>query len=155
MDSSLTIFCTPRSNRIFNVSNTELYFVYSIILIISNIVLFNIVKSITSNLNKYYYYIILIIQSLLSITLLTIYGQIILYSICSSFFILIVVYISLLSSIGFLSILTMKLMRWFSLTSNYSVLLYAITKLIIIKNFIVNNKDTKIVINEIFPNNKC
>jgi hypothetical protein len=155
MDSSLTIFCTPRSNRIFNVSNTELYFIYSIILIISNIVLFNIVKSITSNLNKYYYYIILIIQSLLSITLLTIYGQIILYSIYSSFFILIVVYISLLSSIGFLSILTMKLMRWFSLTSNYSVLLYAITKLIIIKNFIVNNKDTKIVINEIFPNNKC
>ncbi len=114
MDSSLTIFCTPRSNRIFNVSNTELYFIYSIILIISNIVLFNIVKSITSNLNKYYYYIILIIQSLLSITLLTIYGQIILYSIYSSFFILIVVYISLLSSIGFLSILTMKLMRWFS-----------------------------------------
>ena len=114
MDSSLTIFCTPRSSRIINISNTELYLIYSIIFIISNIVLFNIVKSITSNLNKYYYYIILIIQSLLSITLLTIYGQIILYSIYSSFFILIVVYISLLSSIGFLSILTMKLMRWFS-----------------------------------------
>ena len=134
MDSSLTIFCTPRSNRIFNVSNTELYFIYSIIFIISNIVLFNIVKSITSNLNKYYYYIILIIQSLLSITLLTIYGQIILDSIYSSFFILIVVYISLLSSIGFLSILTMKLMRWFSLTFNYSVLLYAIA----ISFFILN-----------------
>jgi hypothetical protein len=137
MDSSLTIFCTPRSNRIFNVSNTELYFIYSIILIISNIVLFNIVKSITSNLNKYYYYIILIIQSLLSITLLTIYGQIILYSIYSSFFILIVVYISLLSSIGFLSILTMKLMRWFSLTFNYSVLLYAIAISFFILNTII------------------
>jgi CheY-like chemotaxis protein len=70
MDSSLTIFCTPRSNRIFNVSNTELYFIYSIILIISNIVLFNIVKSITSNLNKYYYYIILIIQGLYDLVLL-------------------------------------------------------------------------------------
>jgi hypothetical protein len=137
MDSSLTIFCTPRSNRIFNVSNTELYFIYSIIFIISNIVLFNMVKSITSNLNKYYYYIILIIQSLLSITLLTIYGQIILYSIYSSFFILIVVYISLLSSIGFLSILTMKLMRWFSLTFNYSVLLYAIAISFFILNTII------------------
>jgi two-component SAPR family response regulator len=70
MDSSLTIFCTPRSNRIFNVSNTELYFIYSIIFIISNIVLFNIVKSITSNLNKYYYYIILIIQGLYDLVLL-------------------------------------------------------------------------------------
>jgi hypothetical protein len=95
------------------------------------------VKSITSNLNKYYYYIILIIQSLLSITLLTIYGQIILYSIYSSFFILIVVYISLLSSIGFLSILTMKLMRWFSLTFNYSVLLYAIAISFFILNTII------------------
>ena len=70
MDSSLTIFCTPRSNRIFNVSNTELYFIYSIILIISNIVLFNIVKNITSNLNKYYYYTILIIQGLYDLVLL-------------------------------------------------------------------------------------
>ncbi len=32
---------------------------------------------------------------------------------------------------------------------------YLITKLIIIKNFLVNKRDTKIVINEIFPNNKC
>ena len=43
MDSSLTIFCTPRSSRIINISNIELYLIYSIIFIISNIVLLNIV----------------------------------------------------------------------------------------------------------------
>ena len=134
MDSSLTIFCTPRSNRIINISNTELYLIYSIIFIISNIVLFTIVKSITSNLNKYYYFIILVIQSLLCIILLTVYGQIILYSNYSNFFIFIIVYTSFLSSIGFLSILTIKLLRWFSFTPNYSVLLYGIA----ISFFIIN-----------------
>ena len=137
MDSSLTIFCTPRSSRIINISNTELYFIYSIIFIISNIVLFNIVKSIKSNLNKYYYFIILIIQSLLSIILLTIYGQIILYSNYSNFFIFIIVYTSFLSSIGFLSILTIKLLRWFSLTPNYSILMYGIAISFFILNTII------------------
>jgi hypothetical protein len=137
MDSSLTIFCTPRSNRIINISNTELYFIYSIIFIISNIVLFNIVNNIKSNLNKYYYFIILIIQSLLSIILLTMYGQIILYSNYSNFFIFIIVYTSFLSSIGFLSILTIKLLRWFSLTPNYSVLMYGIAISFFILNTII------------------
>ena len=137
MDSSLTIFCTPKSSRIINISNTELYLIYSIIFVISNIVLFNIVKSITSNLNKYYYFIILIIQSLLSITLLTIYGQMILYSNYYNSFIFIIVYTSFLSSIGFLSILTIKLLRWFSLTPNYSILLYGIAISFFILNIII------------------
>src|ERR671911_114154 len=96
MDSSLTIFCTPKSSRIINISNTELYLIYSIIFIISNIVLFNIVRSITSNLNKYFYFIVLIIQSLLSITLLTIYGEMIIYSNYSNLviFIIVLVYVT-------------------------------------------------------------
>src|SRR5688572_18413856 len=77
LDGSLTIFCIPRSTRIINISNTELYLSYLIVFILSNIVLLKIVKNITSNLknNKYYYLTILIVQSLLSITLLSIYGQ--------------------------------------------------------------------------------
>jgi hypothetical protein len=134
MDSSLTISCTPRSSRIINISNTELYFMYSIIFIISNIVLFTIVKSITSHLNKYYYFTILIIQSLLSITLLTIYGQIILYSNYSNLFIFVIMFTSFLSSIGFLSILIVRLFHWFSITPNYSILFYGIA----ISFFIVN-----------------
>lgn len=97
MDSSLTIFCTPRSSRIFNISNTELYLIYSIIFIISNIVLLNIVKNIVSNLDKYYYFTILIIQSLLSMILLTIYSQINLYSNYYNIFIFIIVFTSFLS----------------------------------------------------------
>lgn len=97
MDSSLTIFCTPRSSRISNISNTELYLIYSIIFIISNIVLLNIVKNIVSNLDKYYYFTILIIQSLLSMILLTIYSQINLYSNYYNIFIFIIVFTSFLS----------------------------------------------------------
>ena len=137
MDSSLTIFCTPKSSRIINISNTELYLIYSIIFIISNIVLFNIVRSITSNLNKYFYFIVLIIQSLLSITLLTIYGEMIIYSNYSNLVIFIIVYTSFLSSIGFLSILTVKLFRWFLLNPNSSILMYGIAISIFILNTII------------------
>lgn len=135
MDGSLTIFCTPRSNRLIDISNIQLYLIYSIIFIISNTVLFNIVKNITLNLNKFYFFMILILQFLLSIILLTIYGQITLYSKYNSIFIFIIVYISFLSSIGFLSILTMKLLRWFSLNPNYSILFYSIA----ISFFILNS----------------
>ena len=137
MDSSLTIFCTPKSSRIIHISNTELYLIYSIIFIISNIVLFNIVRSITSNLNKYFYFIVLIIQSLLSITLLTIYGEMIIYSNYSNLVIFIIVYTSFLSSIGFLSILTVKLFRWFLLNPNSSILMYGIAISIFILNTII------------------
>src|SRR5918994_445161 len=105
MDSSLTIFCTPKSSRIINISNTEVYLIYSIIFIISNIVLFNIVRSITSNLNKYFYFIVL--------------------------------YTSFLSSIGFLSILTVKLFRWFLLNPNSSIMMYGIAISIFILNTII------------------
>ena len=138
MDSSLTIFCTPRSSRIINISNTELYLIYSIIFIISNIVLLNIVNNLKTNLkNKYFYFIVLTIQSLLSITLLTIYGQIILYSNYYNLFIFVIVYTSFLSSIGFLSVLTVKLVHWFTLTHNYSIILYGIAISFFILNTII------------------
>ena len=142
MDSSLTIFCTPKSSRIINISNTELYLIYSIIFIISNIVLLNIVnivKDTISNLkqNRYLYFMVLIIQSLLSITLLTIYGQILINSNYYNLLIFIIVYNSFLSSIGFLLILTVKLLRWFSLSPNYSVLMYGIAISFFILNTII------------------
>jgi hypothetical protein len=144
MDSSLTIFCTPRSSRIIDISNIELYLIYSVIFIISNIVLFIIVRNIVSNLNKYYYSTILIIQSLLSMILLTIYSQIMLNSNYYNIFIFIIVFTSLLSSTGFLSILTMKLLRWFSLTPNYSILFYgiAISFFIFIEKFDISYLQT-------------
>ena len=139
MDSSLTIFCTPKSSRIINISNTELYLIYSIIFIISNIVLLNIVKDTISNLkqNRYFYFMVLIIQSLLSITLLTIYGQMIINSNYYNLLIFIIVYTSFLSSIAFLLILTIKLLRWFSLSPNYSVLMYGIAISFFILNTII------------------
>ncbi|HLN33892.1 MAG TPA: hypothetical protein VK250_01270 [Nitrososphaeraceae archaeon] len=138
MDGSLAIFCTPRSNRIINISNTELYLIYSVIFIISNIVILNIVRNIKSNLkNKYFYFIILITQVLLSIILATIYGQMIFYSNYSNFFIFLTVFTSFLTSIGFLSILTVKLLRWFSDTPNYLILVYGIAISLFILNTII------------------
>lgn len=138
MDSSLTIFCTPRNSRLINISNTELYLVYSVIFIISNIVVLNITRNIKANLkNKYLFFMIFIIQSLLSIILLVIYGQIIYYSNYSNLFIFLIIHISFLSSIGFLSILTVKLLRWFLLIRNYSILMYSIAISLFILNAVI------------------
>jgi hypothetical protein len=140
MDGSLTIFCTPKSNRIINISNSELYLIYSIVFIVSNIILLKIVTNITSTLKKYdkfLYIVILTIQSLLSITLLTIYGLMTLYSNYPNLLIYLIVYSSFLSSIGFLSILTIKLLHWFSRTRNYLTLMYGIAILLFILNTIV------------------
>ena len=149
MDSSLTIFCTPKSSRIINISNTELYLIYSIIFIISNIVLLNIVKDTISNLkqNRYFYFMVLIIQSLLSITLLTIYGQMIINSNYYNLLIFIIVYTSFLSSTAFLLILTIKLLRWFSLSPNYSVLMYGIA----ISFFILNTIIGLVYVSQVLP----
>ena len=140
MDSSLTIFCTPKSNRIINISNNELYLIYSIVFIVSNIVLLKAVTNVTSHLkknNKYYFFIIVIIQSLLSLTLLTIYGQMLLYSNYANFSIFLIVYSSFLSSIAFLLILTIRLFHWFSLTHNYLTLAYGIAILVFIINTVI------------------
>jgi hypothetical protein len=140
MDGSLTIFCTSKSNRIINISNNELYLIYSIVFIVSNIVLLKAVTNVTSYLkknNKYYFFIILIIQSLLSITLLTIYGQMLLYSNYSNYSIFLIVYCSFLSSIAFLLILTIRLFQWFSLTPNYLTLIYGIAILVFIINTVI------------------
>ena len=80
---------------------------------------------------------VLIIQSLLSIILLTIYGQIIINSNYYNLLIFIIVYTSFLSSIGFLLILTVKLLRCFSLSPNYSVLIYGIAISFFILNTII------------------
>jgi hypothetical protein len=55
-----------------------------------------------------------------------VYQYLMLYSNYSNLFIFIIVYTSFLSSIGFLSILTIKLFHWFSLSTNYSILMYGI-----------------------------
>jgi hypothetical protein len=138
LDGSLTIFCVPRSNRIFNISNTQLYLIYFLIFIASNIIILKIVKNTISNLkqNKSFY-IILIIQSLLSITLITIYGEMNLYSSYHDLFIFLIVYASLLSSVGFLSILAFKLLHWFSLTPNYLILIYGVAIILFIFNTVI------------------
>ncbi|MGI0051796.1 MAG: hypothetical protein ACRD8K_08675 [Nitrososphaeraceae archaeon] len=61
----------------------------------------------------------------------------ILYSNYYNLFIFVIVYTSFLSSIGFLSVLTVKLVRWFTLTPNYSILLYGIAISIFILNTII------------------
>ena len=140
MDGSLIIFCTPKSNRIINISNTELYLIYSLVFIISNIVLLKLVTKATSTLkkeNKYYFFIIVIVQSLLSLILLTIYGQITLNSNYSNFLIFLIVYGSFLSSVAFLIILTVRLLNWFSITHNYLTFIYGIAILIFILNTII------------------
>jgi hypothetical protein len=59
------------------------------------------------------------------------------YSNYSNFFIFLTVFTSFLTSIGFLSILTVKLLRWFLVTPNYLILIYGIAISIFILNTII------------------
>jgi hypothetical protein len=61
----------------------------------------------------------------------------IIYSNYYNLLIFIIVYTSFLSSICFLLILTVKLLRWFSLSPNYSVLIYGIAISFFILNTII------------------
>jgi len=139
MDGSLTIFCTSRGNRPINISNAELYLIYSIIFIVTNIVILKIVKKTTSkvSLNKYLLFSVCAIQLLGSTILLTIYVQITFYSYYYNNYVILIVFASLLSSIGFLSILTIKLFGWFSRVRDRLILIYGITMLLFILNTVI------------------
>ena len=82
--SNLEIFCIPKYNRPFGISNEELFFIYSVIFTIINIFMLKFSRNLVSSISKtrtILFVIILINQLLLASILFTIYGQIKLVSI--------------------------------------------------------------------------
>src|SRR6476619_4243910 len=77
--SNLEIFCIPKYNRPFAISNEELFFIYSVIFTIINVFLLKYSRSLESSIFKIrtiLFVIILINQLLLASILFMIYGEI-------------------------------------------------------------------------------
>jgi hypothetical protein len=120
--SNLEIFCIPKYNRPFGISNEELFFIYSVIFTIINIFMLKFSRNLVSSVSKtrtILFLIILINQLLLTSILFTIYGQIKLVSLYNNALFYTIIYASLISSAGFLAISGIQFLRWFIRGRNY------------------------------------
>jgi hypothetical protein len=135
--SNLDIFCIPRYNRAFGISNEELFFIYSVIFTIINIFLLKFSRNLEPLIFKIrtiLFAIILINQLLVASMLFIIYGQIKIMSLYNNALLYTIIYASLVSSAGFLAISGFQFLRWFTRGKNYLVLLYGLVMLVLCSN---------------------
>ena len=138
--SNLDIFCIPKYNRAFGISNEELFFIYSVIFTIINIFLLKFSRNLEPLIFKFrtiLFAIILINQLLVASMLFLIYGQIKLLSLYYNAILYTVIYASLISSTGFLAISGIRFLRWFTRGKNYLVLLYGLVMLVLCANSLI------------------
>ena len=103
--SNLEIFCIPKYNRAFGISNEELFFIYSAIFTIINVLLLKFSRTLEPSVFKIrtiLFMIILINQLLLASILFLIYGQIKIISQYNNALLYGIIYASLISSTVFL-----------------------------------------------------
>jgi hypothetical protein len=138
--SNLEIFCIPKYNRAFGISNEELFFIYSAIFTIINVLLLKYSRSLEPSIFKIrtiLFVIILINQLLLASILFMIYGQIKIISQYNNALFYGIIYASLISSALFLAISGIYFLRWFTRGRNYLVLIYGLVMLILFANSII------------------
>jgi hypothetical protein len=135
--SNLDIFCIPKYNRAFGVSNEDLFFIYSLIFTIINIFLLRFSRNLEPSkfkIRTILFAIILINQLLLISILFMIYGQIKIMSLYNNALLYTIIYASLASSAGFLAISGIQFLRWFAHGKNYLVLMYGLVMLVLCTN---------------------
>jgi hypothetical protein len=140
LSSNLEIFCIPKYNRIFGISNEDLFFIYSVIFTIINIFLLKFLRNLEPlifKLRTILFAVILINQLLISSILFMIYGQIKIMSLYNNALLYAIIYASLISSAGFLSISGIQFLRWFARGKNYLVLMYGLVMLILFANSVI------------------
>jgi hypothetical protein len=138
--SNLEIFCIPKYNRAFGISNEELFFIYSAIFTIINVFLLKYSRSLEPSIFKIrtiLFVIILINQLLLASILFMIYGEIKIISQYNNALFYTIIYASLISSAVFLAISGIQFLRWFTRGRNYLVLIYGLVMLILFANSII------------------
>src|SRR5437867_2213291 len=117
LSSNMDLFCIPKQSRAFNISNEELFLIYSVIFTLINIYLLKLSSSLKfprSKTRKITLMAILIIIQLFIISMLfTIYGQIKISSLYYNSVFYAVIYLSLVSSATFLTIAAIQFLRWF------------------------------------------
>jgi hypothetical protein len=135
--SNLDIFCIPRYNRAFGISNEELFFIYSVIFTVINIFLLRFSRNLEPlkfTIRTILFATILINQLLVASMLFMIYGQIKIMSLYDKALLYTIIYASLVSSAGFLAISGIQFLRWFVRGKNYLVLMYGLVMLILCTN---------------------
>jgi hypothetical protein len=138
--SSLDLFCLPQYNRVINISNEELFLIYSVIFTIINIFLLKFSRSVDSLIPKMrtlLFVTILINQLLIMSMLFMIYGQIKTISLYYNALSYTVIYASLVSSAAFLAIAAIQFLRWFARGKNYLVMTYGLVMLVLCTNSII------------------
>lgn len=138
--SNLDLFCIPKQSRAFNISNVELFLIYSVIFTIINIFLLKLSSSLKfpkSKMRKITFVTILIIQLFIMSMLFIIYGQIKMSSLYYNAVFYTIIYLSLASSAAFLAIAAIQFLRWFVRVKNYLVMTYALVMLVLCTNSII------------------
>ena len=138
--SNMDLFCIPKHNRVFNISNEELFLIYSVIFTIINIFLLKLSSSLKypkSKMRTITFVTILIIQLVIISMLFIIYGQIKISSLYYNAVFQSIVYLSLYSSAAFLAIAAIQFLRWFIRRKNYLVMRYGLVMLVLCSNSII------------------
>jgi len=138
--SSLDLFCIPKQSRAINISNVELFLIYSVIFSIINIFLLKLSLSLKHpkfKTSTIMFVTILIIQLILMSMLFIIYGQIKIVSLYYNAIFYALIYLSLASSAAFLAIAAIQFLRWFIRGKNYLVMTYGLVMLVLCTNSII------------------
>lgn len=138
--SNLEIFCFPKSNRVFSISNEELFLIYSVTFTIINIFLLRFSRILEYSIFKMrtiLFVIILVNQLLISSSLFLIYGQIKTISLYYNALFYTIIYASLISSVAFLAIAGTQFFRWFARGKNYLVMIYGLVMLVLLANSLI------------------
>jgi hypothetical protein len=138
--SNVELFCIPKANRLFGISNEELFFIYSAIFMITNVYLLKTSRSLEPykfKIRTILFIIILVNQLVLGSALFSIYAQIKVNSQYSNALFYSIIYVSLISSAAFLAISGIYFLRWFTRGRNYLVLIYGLVMLFLFANSII------------------
>ena len=138
--SNLDLFCIPKQSRAFNISNVELFLIYSVIFTIINAYLLKLSSTLKYpkfKIRKITFVAILIVQLAIMSMLFIIYGQIKISSLYYSAVFYTIIYLSLFSSATFLAIAAIQFLRWFVRGKNYLVMIYALVMIVLCTNSII------------------
>jgi hypothetical protein len=138
--SNLDLFCIPKQSRALNISNVELFLIYSVIFTIINAFLLKLsstLKYLKFKFRKITFVAILIVQLAIMSMLFIIYGQIKISSLYYNAVFYTIIYLSLASSAAFLAIAAIQFLRWFFRGKNYLVMTYGIVMLVLCANSVI------------------
>jgi hypothetical protein len=138
--SNLDLFCLPNYERMFSVSNEELFLIYSVIFTIISVFLLKLSQNLGISIFKMrtiLFITMLITQLLIASLLIVIYGQIKTISLYYSALFYAVIYASLISSATFLAIAGFQFLRWFLRGKNKLVMTYSLVMLVLCSNSII------------------